>query len=167
MSQTIVLGSPARCADTRGGIAVLQPRVSGVVLDAHVMYLDYLVVRRGLLGGHDQCVPASNIHTADRGGVQLTICAEELQALPALEAKVTGGAYTQRSVPADSLVLAKGVPVINESRLVVGHFYGVIVGPGRQIEQILLDQSTHSAIPIDLFIKCTEDGLQTWGIPTG
>ena len=167
MSQTIVLGSPVRCTDTRGGIALLQPRVTGVVLDAHATYLDYLVVHRGLFGGQDQCVPASSIHTADPEGVQLTIRAEELKALPALEAKVTGGAYTQRSVPADSLVLVRGVPVTNESRLVVGHFYGVIVGSGRQIEQILLNQSTHAAIPIDQFIKCTEDGLQTWGIPTG
>src|SRR5262245_33289538 len=98
MSQTIVLGSPVRCTDTRGGFALLQPRVTGVVLDARVTYLDYLVVHRGLFSGYDQCVPASNIHTADPQGVQLTTRAEELKVLPALEAKVTGGAYTQRSV---------------------------------------------------------------------
>jgi hypothetical protein len=165
MSQTIVLGSPVRCADAKGGIALLQPRVTGVVLDAQATHLDYLVVHRGLLGGHNQCVPASDIHTADPQGVQLTIRAEELKALPELEAKVTGGAYTQRSVPEDSLVLTRGVPVTNESRLVIGHFYGVIVGLGRQIEQILINQSVHSAIPIDQFIRCTEDSLQAWGIP--
>jgi hypothetical protein len=165
MSQTIVLGSPIRCADAKGGIALLQPRVTGVVLDARVTYLDYLVVHRGLLGGYDQCVSASHIHTADPEGVQLTIRAEELKALPALEAKVTGGAYTQRSVPADSLVLTRGVPVINESRLMIGRFYGVIIGSGREIEQIVLNQSTDSAIPIDQFVICTEDSLQAWGIP--
>jgi hypothetical protein len=52
------------------------------------------------------------------------------------------------------------VPVTNEARLVVGHFYGVIVGSGRQVEQILINQSTHSAIPIDQFISCSEDRLQ-------
>jgi hypothetical protein len=166
MSETIVLGSRVRCTDMRTGIALLQPQVTGVVLNAHATHLDYLVVHRGLLGGHDQCVPASDIHTADPEGVQLTIRAEELKALPELEAKVTGGAYMQRSVPADSLVLARGVPVTNVSRLVVGHFYGLIVGSGRQIEQILINQSTHSAIPIDQFIMCTEDSLQAWGIPT-
>jgi hypothetical protein len=144
----------------------LQPRVSGVVLDAHVTYLDYLVVDRGLLRGHDQCVPASAIHAAEPEGVQLTIRAEALKALPELEAQVTGGAYTQRSVPADSLVLRRGVPVINETRLVIGRFYGVIVGSGRQIEQILINQSVDSAIPIDQFVICTEDGLQAWGVHT-
>jgi len=163
MSQTIVLGSSVRCTDARGSIALLQPRVSGLVLDAHVTYLDYLVVHRGLLSGHDQCVPASAIRTAEPEGVQLTIRAEELKALPALEAQVTGAAYSQRSVPADSLVLRRGVPIIDESRLVIGRFYGVIVGSGRQIEQILINPSTDSAIPIDQFVICTEDSLQAWG----
>jgi hypothetical protein len=108
----------------------------------------------------------SNIHTAEPEGVQLTIRAEELKALPALEAKVTGGGYTQCSVLADSLVLTRGLPVINESRLMISHFYGVIVGSGREVEQILINQSKDSAIPLDQFVKCTEDSLQAWGIQT-
>jgi hypothetical protein len=137
-----------------------------MVLDARVTYLDYLVVHRGLLSGQDQCVPASAIHIAEPEAVQLTIRAEELKALPALEAQVTGGAYTQRSAPAESLVLRRGVPVINESRLVIGRFYGVIVDSRRQVEQILINQSVDSAIPIDQFVICTEESLQAWGVQT-
>jgi hypothetical protein len=139
-----------------------------VVLEFLLAYVcdGYLMVHRGLFDGHTQCVPVGDIHTAEPEGVQLTIRAEELKALPELEAKVTGGAYTQRSVSEDSLVLTRGVPVINESRLMIGHFYGVIVGSGRHIEQILINQSVHSAIPIDQFIRCTEDSLQAWGIQT-
>jgi hypothetical protein len=57
-----------------------------VVLDAHATHLEYLIAHRDLFGGHTQCVPAGDIHTAEPEGVQLTIRAEELNALPALEA---------------------------------------------------------------------------------
>src|SRR5678816_2383058 len=95
VSQTIVLGSPVRCSDAKDGLALLRPRVSGVVLDPSATRLEYLVVHWGLLGGHDQCVPAGNLREADREAVQLSISTEVLKALPALQAKVAGASYTQ------------------------------------------------------------------------
>jgi hypothetical protein len=160
MSQTIVLGSLVQCCDTKAGLALLRPRVSGVVLDAHATRLEYLVVHRGLLGGHDQCVFGANIREADREGVQLSISTEELKALPALQAKVASASYTQRSIPTDYLVLGKGLPVTDESEQAIGHFYGVIIGSERQIEQILVDNVAAPAIPIDQLSTCTEDGLR-------
>jgi hypothetical protein len=166
VSQTIVLGSPVRCSDAKEGLALLRPRVSGVVLDVHAARLEYLVVHRGLLGGYDQCVPAGNVREADRAGVQLSISTEELKALPALQAKVAGASYTQRSIPTDCLVLGKGLPVTDESEQAMGHFSGVVMSSERRIEQILVDNVAAPAIPIDQFSTCTEDGLQVRRITT-
>jgi uncharacterized protein YrrD len=160
MSQTIVLGSPVQCSDTKERLALLHPRVSGVVLDPSATHLAYLVVHRGLLGGHDQCVPAGDIGTATPEGVRLTISTEVLKALPALEAKVIGGGYIQRSIPQDSLALGKGIPVTDESGQAIGHFSGVVIDSERRVEQILVDQVAAPAIPVDQLITCTEDGLQ-------
>src|SRR5687767_14238799 len=88
MSQTIVLGSPVRCSDAKEGLALLHPRVSGIVLDPSATCLEYLVVHRGLLAGHDQCVPAGTIRAAMPEGVRLTMSTEALKALPELQAKM-------------------------------------------------------------------------------
>jgi hypothetical protein len=160
MAQTITLGSPVQCSDTKEGLALLRPRVSGVVLDPSATRLDYLVVHRGLLGAHDQCVPASDIGAATPEGVRLTTSTEALKALPALEAKVAGGGYIQRSVSQDSLVLGKGISVADESGQAIGRFSGVVMVSERRIEQILVDQVAAPAIPIDQLSTCTEDGLQ-------
>jgi len=160
MSQTIVLGSPVQCSDTKERLALLHPHVSGVVLDPSATHLAYLVVHRGLLGGHDQCVPAGDIGAATPEGVRLTISTEALKALPALETKVAGRSYIQRSISQDSLVLGKGIPVTDESGQAIGHFYGVVIGSERRIEQIMVDQAASPAIPIDQLITCTEDGLR-------
>ena len=86
--------------------------------------------------------------------------------MPELEAKVTGGTYTQRSVPQDSLVLGKGIPVIDESGHAIGHFSGLVIGAERRIEQLLVDQGTHPAIPVDQLISCTEDHVQVRRVAT-
>jgi hypothetical protein len=157
---TYVLGSPIQCSDTKERLVLLHPRISGVVLDPSAMHLAYLIVHRGLLGAQDQCVPAGDIGVATPEGVRLTISAEALKALPALEAKVVGGGYIQRSIPADCLALGKGIPVTDESGQAIGHFSGVVMGSERQVEQILVDQVAHPAIPIDQLISCMEDRLQ-------
>jgi hypothetical protein len=159
MSQTIVLGSPVRCSDAKEGLALLHPRVSGIVLDPSATCLEYLVVHRGLLAGHDQCVPAGTIRAAMPEGVRLTMSTEALKALPELQAKMAGATYTQRSIPTDCLVLDKGVPVTDELGQIMGHFYGVVMGSERQIEQILVDQGAAPAIFIDQLMSCTEDGV--------
>jgi YHS domain-containing protein len=160
MPQTIVLGSPVQCTDTRGSLQLLRPRVSGFVLDPSATHLSYLVVHRGFLGGHDQCVPAADVREASPEGVLLAISFAELKAMPDLEAQVPGQAYTQRSVPADSIVLGKGLPVTDEAGQVLGQVYGVVVDTERQLAQILLDQPEHPGIPIDQFTTWSEDGLQ-------
>jgi hypothetical protein len=139
---------------------LLRPRVSGVVLDPSATRLDYLVVHRGLLGGHDQCVPSSDLRETTSDGVRLTVSTEELKAMPELQAKVTGGTYSQRSVPQECLILGKGIPITDESGQAIGHFSGVVIGAERRIEQILVDQVTHPAISVDHLINCTEERLQ-------
>jgi hypothetical protein len=160
MSQTIVLGSPVRCNDAKEGLALLHPRVSGIVLDPSATCLEYLVVHRGLLGGHDQCVPASTIQAAMPEGVRLAMSTEALKALPELQAKMAGASYTQRSIPMDYLVLDKGVPITDELGQIIGHFYGVVLGSERRLEQILVNQGAAPAIFIDQLISCTEDAVQ-------
>ncbi len=160
MAQTILLGSPVQCNDTKEGLALLRPRVSGVVLDPSATRLDYLVVHRGLLGGHDQCVPSGDLREATPEGVRLTISTEELKSMPELQARVTGASYTQRSVPQDSLVLDKGIPITDESGQAVGHFSGIVIGIERRVEQILVDREVAPAIPVDQVLSCTEDVLR-------
>jgi len=160
MAQTIMLGSPVQCSDAKEGIALLRPRVSGVVLDPSATRFDYLVVHRGLLGGHDQCVPSGDLREATPEGVRLTISIEELKSMPELQARVTGASYSQRSVPQDSLVLGKGISIADESGQEVGHFSGLVIGAERRIEQILVDREAAPAIPIDRLLSCTEDGLR-------
>jgi uncharacterized protein YrrD len=163
MTQTIMLGSPVQCCDTKERFALLRPRVSGVVLDPSATRLDYLVVHRGFLGGHDQCVPSGDVREATPEVVRLTVSTDELKVMPELQAKVTSGTYTQRSVPQDALVLGKGIPITDESGQAIGHFSGLVIGAERQIEQILVDHVIHlihPAIPVDQIINCTEDHLQ-------
>ena len=75
MSQTIVLGSAARCTDGKGG------SISQIVVNPKTNALEYVIVHRGIFGGHDHCVPAGDIHDAGIEGVTLTIRADELKAL--------------------------------------------------------------------------------------
>jgi len=160
MRQTIILGSPVQCSDAKEGIALLRPRVSGVVLDPSATRLNYLIVHRGLLGGHDQSVPSGDLREATPEGVWLSISTKELKSMPELQARVTGASYSQRSVPQDSLVLGKGIPIADESGQAVVHFSGLVVGAERHIEQILIDREAAPSIPIDRLLSCTEDGLR-------
>jgi YHS domain-containing protein len=160
MSQTIVLGSPVQCTDTHGSLQLLRPRISGFVLEPSATQLAYLVVHRGFLGGHDQCVPAADVREASPEGVLLAISFAELKAMPDLEARVPGQDYTQRSVPASAIIVGKGLPVTDEAEQVLGHVYGVVVDTERQLAQILLDQPGHPGIPVEQLTTWSEVGLK-------
>ena len=67
MAQAIVLGSTVQCTDGKGG------SISHIVLDSTTHSLEYLVVHRGLFGGHNHCVAASAIRDASADTVSLTI----------------------------------------------------------------------------------------------
>jgi hypothetical protein len=76
VQQTIVLGSAVRCPDGKGG------SISQIVLNPKTNALEYVIVHRGIFGGHDHCVPAGHIHDASVEGVTLMINTDELKALP-------------------------------------------------------------------------------------
>jgi hypothetical protein len=73
MQQTIVLGSAARCIDGKGG------SISQIVLNPRTNALEYVIVHRGIFGGHDHCVPAGHIGDASVEGITLTIHTDELK----------------------------------------------------------------------------------------
>ncbi|HWQ11559.1 MAG TPA: YHS domain-containing protein [Roseiflexaceae bacterium] len=160
MSATITLGSPVQCRDTSGGMPFLRPRVSGVVLDPSASRVDYLVVHRGFIGGQDQCVPSTDLQDATPEGVTLRISLDELKAMPALEVKVPGQSFAQRSIPENFFLLDKGTPISDETGRQLGHFYGVVIGPEHRVEQILLDLPDHPGIRAEAIIACSESGIE-------
>jgi hypothetical protein len=153
MQQTIVLGSAVRCTDGKGGNS------SQIVLNPKTNALEYVIVHRGIFGGHDHCVPAGHIHDASVEGVTLAIRTEELKALPDLEAKVAGTGPRQRSIPDYCAALSKNTPVREADGKLLGHFYGVIVGAERQVERILVEGKGAANMLASQLITCSEDGL--------
>jgi YHS domain-containing protein len=158
MARTILLGSPVRCTDSSGGV-FSRPRVSGIVMAADAPQLEYLIVHRGLLGGHDQVVPIGDIAESSSEEVMLNISYDELKALPDLEIKVPGHEHAERSIPTHSVVLSRSTSVADDAGQVLGHLSGVVMDSARQVEQILLDRAD-TGIPVEQISAGTEERLQ-------
>jgi hypothetical protein len=154
MQQTIVLGSAARCPDGKGG------SISQIVLNPKTNALEYVIIHRGIFGGHDHCVPTGHIHDASVEGVTLTIRTEELKALPDLEAKVAGVGPLQRSIPDYCAALSKNTPVREADGKLLGQFYGVIIDTNRQVERILVESTRAANVLASQLITCSEDELR-------
>ena len=153
MQQTIVLGSAARCTDGKGG------SISQIVLNPKANALEYVIVHRGIIGGHDHCVAAGHIQDAGVEGVTLTIRIDELKALPELELKLPGAGPRQRSIPDYCVVLSKNTPVREADGELLGHFHGVIIGAERQVERLLVAGKGAANMLASQLITCSEDGL--------
>lgn len=153
MSQTIVLGSAARCTDGKGG------SISQIVVNPKTNALEYVIVHRGIFGGHDHCVPAGHIQDASVEGATLTIRTDELKALPELEVKIPGTGPHQRSIPDYCAALSKNTPVREADGKLLGQFHGVIVGAERQVERILVEGKGVANLLTSQLITCSEDGL--------
>jgi hypothetical protein len=153
MQQTIVLGSAARCTDGKGG------SISQIVLNPKTNALEYVIVHRGIFGGHDHCVPAGDIRDASVEGVALTINTNGLKALPELEVKAPGASPRQRSIPDYCAVLSKNTPVREADGKLIGQLHGVIAGADRQVERILVEAKGAANILTSQLITCSEDGL--------
>ena len=153
MSQTIVLGSAARCTDGKGG------SISQIVVNPKTNALEYVIVHRGIFGGHDHCVPAGHIQDASVEGVTLTIRTDELKALLELEVKAPGAGPRQRSIPDYCAVLSKTTPVREADGKLLGQFHGVIVGAEHQVERILLEGKGAANLLTGQLITCSEEGL--------
>jgi hypothetical protein len=153
MQQTIVLGSAARCTDGKGG------SISQIVLNPKTNALEYVIVHRGIIGGHDHCVVAGHIQDASVEGVTLLIRTDELKALPELELKLPGAGPRQRSIPDYCAALSKNTPVREADGKLLGRFHGVIVGTERQVERILVEGKGTAIRLASQLIMCGEDGL--------
>jgi hypothetical protein len=153
MQQTIVLGSAARCPDGKGG------SISQIVLNPKTNALEYVIVHRGIFGGHDYCVPAGHIQDASVEGIALTIRTDELKALPDLEVTLPGAGPRQRSIPDYCAALSKKTPVREVDGKLLGHFHGVIVDSDRRVKQTLVESKGAANILASQLITCSEDGL--------
>jgi hypothetical protein len=153
MEQTIVIGAPVHCADGATG------SVSRIVLNPDTNHLEYVVVHRGLFGGHDHCVPAGCIQEAGADRLRLTSTTAELKAMPDLEIHLPGEGTLQRSIPDYCAVLDKRVSIADEAGNPIGHFHGVIVDAAHQVERILLAEGGDAGIPINQVVSCSEAGL--------
>jgi len=152
MERVIVIGSTVTCTDGKGGT------VSHIVIDPQSKRLGYIEVHRGLIFTHDHCVPAGDIQAASLQEVTLKISTQELEALPALEAKNPATGFYQRSVPESYVSLAKEA-ITNPDGNVIGHFHGVSIGPSYQVMSIVLGEDENARIPIDDFTELSETGL--------
>lgn len=153
MAQALVFGSTVQCTDGKGG------SISQIVLDPTTHDLEYLVVHRGLFGGHEQCVSAGAIRDASEDTVNLTISTAELKALPELEVVLPNTAVHQRSIPERCAALKKGTPVTAAGGTPVGRLRGVAIDTGYRVVQILLDDKDHTRIPAAQLSDCTEARL--------
>src|SRR5262245_1379516 len=143
MSQTILLGSTAECTDGKGG------SVQGLVCDPTSNRLEYLVVHRGLLGGHNHTVPAGVVQTATPLAVMLTLSTDELKQLSDVEATVPGTGIVQRSVPEQCVILSADTPITDTDGTLLGRFQGVVIDSMHQITGILPADAGTTEIPID------------------
>jgi hypothetical protein len=153
MAQAIVLGSTVQCTDGKGG------SIRHIVLDSTTYSLEYLVVHRGLFGGHEHCVPVAAVRDASEDRVSLTISGAELKALPELDVVIPDTAVHQRSIPERCAALKKGTPVAAADGTVVGHLRGVAIDSAHQVEHLLLDDRDQTRIPVAQLSVCTEEGL--------
>jgi hypothetical protein len=153
MAQVIVFGSPVQCADGKAG------SISHIVLDSTTHSLEYLVVHRGLFGGHEHCLPVAAVRDASEDRVSLTISAAELKALPELDVVLPDSAVHQRSIPERCAALKKGTPVTAADGTLIGRLRGLAIDSAHQVEQILLDDKDQTRIPAAQLSDCTEAGL--------
>lgn len=153
MAQVIVFGSTVQCTDGKGG------SISHIVLDSTTHSLEYLVVHRGLFGGHEHCVPVAAVGDASEDRVNLKISAAELKALPELDVVLPDTAVHQRSIPERCAALKKGTPVTAADGTSVGRLRGVAIDSAHQVEQLLLDDKDQTRIPVAQLSDCTEAGL--------
>jgi hypothetical protein len=153
MAQAIVFGSTVQCTDGKGG------NISHIVLDSTTHSLEYLVVHRGMFGGHDHCVPIAVIRDAGEDTVGLTISTAELKALPDLDVVLPDTAVHQRSIPERCAALKKGTPVTARDGTSVGRLRGVAIDSAHQVEQLLLDDKNQTRISVAQLSGCTEAGL--------
>jgi len=152
VQQTMVLGSTVHCTDGNSG------SVSHIVVNPDTYHLEYLVVHRGLFGGHDHSVPVGDLIDADSERVDLTIASQELKALPELEVRLPDGTL-QRSVSESCPALHKGTAIKDVDGNLIGHFHGVVTGSGHQVERLLLSGSDDAGIPIANITEWGEDEL--------
>ena len=153
MSQTMFLGSTVQCTDGKGG------SVQGLVCDPSSNRLEYLVVHRGLFGGHNHTVPASVVQTATPLAVLLTLNTDELKQLSDVEAKVPGTGIVQRSIPDHCVILSADTPITDADGTLIGRFQGVVVDSMHQITSILPTDAGPTEIPIEQLTACSETGL--------
>ncbi len=153
MEQSIVLGSAVHCTDGTTG------SISYIVLNPDTNHLEYVVVHRGLFGGHDHCVPVGDIQDATVDGITLRRTTEELKAMPDLEVRVPGVGTPQRSIPESCAALDKATPINDETGNSLGRFHGVVVDADRQVQRILVAGTPDSGIPIEQVVGCSEVGL--------
>jgi sporulation protein YlmC with PRC-barrel domain len=153
MALTITLGSAVQCTDGKGG------SVSHIVFNPTTQHVDYLVVHRGLFGGHDHCVPAGRINAADPDQVSLALTVEELKEMPELEYRVPGESFRQRSIPDYCVALDKTTPLRDRNGDLIGHLHGVVLDTEHRVERVLLDKKDDPGIPVDRVTAWNEDGL--------
>jgi hypothetical protein len=153
MVQAIVFGSTVQCTDGKGG------SISHIVLDSTTHSLEYLVVHRGLFGGHEHSVAAGAIRDASADTVSLTISAAELKALPDLDVALPGTSVHQRSIPDRCAALKKGTPITATDGTSVGRLRGVAIDSAHQVKQLLIDDKDQTRIPVAHLSGCTEAGL--------
>ena len=153
MAQAIVFGSTVQCTNGKGG------SISHIVLDSTTHSLEYLVVHRGLFGGHEHCVPVAAVRDARADTVSLTISTAELKALPELDVVLPDTAIHQRSIPERCAALKKGTPITVADGTVVARLRGVAIDSAHQVEQLLLDDRDETRIPVARLSGCTEEGL--------
>jgi hypothetical protein len=153
MQQAILLASAVECADGQGG------HVKAVVLDPQSHRLEYLVIHRGLFGGHDPAVPAITIRDATPTTVTLTLHVEELKQHAEVELKVPGTGIRQRSIPENCVILSASTPLTDAAGQPLGHFHGVIVDDTRQVRSILRAGDGDLGIPIERISLVSEVGI--------
>ena len=155
MKQLMMLGSPVQCRDGKGGTLkeiVVDPR-------AEPPRVDYLVVHRGFLRGHDHCVPAGNIQDLSADGVTIALSTDDLQSLSDVEATIPGQSYSHRCVPEHCLVLDTGTRIIDTVGSSVGQLQGVVIGPDRAVVRILLAQTDAQGVPVAAITEWREQAL--------
>lgn len=131
MRHTIMFNSTVRCSDGEGG------KVAGVVVDPHTSRLEYVIVHRGLLRGHDFCVPCGDISAVSESELILWITVDQLKALPELEAQVPGQTYKQRSIPERDVVLRSATILKGQDGSTLGTAHGAVVDSDNIVQGVV------------------------------
>ena len=155
MEQVMMLGSSVQCRDGKGGTLkeiVVDPR-------ADPPRVDYVVVHRGFLRGHDHCVPAGNIQDLSADGVTIALSTDELQSLSDVEATMPGESYSHRCVPEHCLVLDTGTRIVDTAGSSIGQLQGVVIGPDRAVTRILLAKADAAGVPAAAVTEWRERAL--------